>query len=152
MDEDVPPGDPWATTGVRLADFARLHDDGVLTEVPCLACGYPTLNERGGYHVCVVCHWEDDGTTRAQPDRAGGANHGLTLREATANIAESGVSRDRWDALTTPEYFLPAVRAARADLMAAYERLRVDPYDASTRAAVFRGRADLMRAIVTEMR
>jgi hypothetical protein len=45
MGEDVPAGDPWATTGVRLADFAGLHDAGVLTEVPCLACGYPSLRE-----------------------------------------------------------------------------------------------------------
>jgi hypothetical protein len=152
MGEDVPSGDPWATTGERLSDFARLHDEGVLPEVPCLACGYPSLNERGGYHVCVVCHWEDDGSTRERPDRRSAANHGLTLREATANIAEAGVSRDRWDALTNPEYFLPAVRAARAGLMASYERLRVDPHDSSARAAVFSGRADLMRAIVNEMR
>lgn len=27
----------------------------------CPVCGFPTLDERGMYEVCVVCLWEDDG-------------------------------------------------------------------------------------------
>lgn len=27
----------------------------------CPVCGFPTLDERGDYEVCVVCLWEDDG-------------------------------------------------------------------------------------------
>lgn len=152
MSGDAPVGDPWVTTGLRLATFAQLHAAGALTEVPCLACGYPTLSERGGYHVCVVCHWQDDGSTREQPDRQSMVNDGLTLREAAAHIADTGVSASPWHALTRPEHFLPAARAARADLVEAYERLRVDPRNASARADVYAGRARLMRAIVNEMR
>ena len=77
MTRDVPEGDPWATTCARRAASAKLHADGALDEVPCLACGYPTLTERGGYHICVVCHWEDDDSTRDQPDRPSAVNHGL---------------------------------------------------------------------------
>lgn len=144
--------DPWATTGERVIAFDHLHANGALAELPCLACGYPTLLERGGYHVCVVCHWEDDGSTREQPDRRSAANDGLTLRQAAAHIADTGVSCSRWHALTAPEYFLPAVRAARADLVEAYERLGVDPLDASARADVYHRRAGLMRAIINHMR
>jgi hypothetical protein len=27
----------------------------------CPICGFPTLDERGDYELCVVCQWEDDG-------------------------------------------------------------------------------------------
>lgn len=147
------PGDhAWVTAGTRLAAFDRLRSDGMVAGVTCQACGYPTLSERGGHHVCVVCHWQDDGSARDSPDRTSAVNDGLTLREAAANIAEYGVSVSQWDALARPEFFLPAVRAARADLVAAYDRLRVNPLDASTRADVTAGRARLMRAIINEMR
>lgn len=33
----------------------------------CPACGFPTLGERGGYALCVVCLWEDDGE-RSDPN------------------------------------------------------------------------------------
>lgn len=147
-----PADEAWATTGTRLAAFERLSADGVVSGVPCQACGYPTLSERGGYHVCVVCHWEDDGTSRDDdPDLSSSVNNGLTLREAAANVADYGVAVSPVHALTRPEFFLPAVRAARADLMGAYDRLRVGPLDASARADVTTGRARLMRAIVNEM-
>jgi hypothetical protein len=143
--------DPWAASSDRVALFADLHADGLLEEVPCMACGYPTLSERGGDHICVVCHWKDDGSTRDEPDVASAANHGLTLRQAVGHIAETGVFASRWFAVTAPEYFAPDVRTARAELVAAYERLRRDPRDAVARAAVHAGRARFMRAIVTAM-
>ena len=98
--------DPWATTGARFAAFAPdCRPTGALSEVPCQACGYPTLPAYGGDHICVVCHWQDDGSTREQPDRRSTVNHGLTLRQAAAHIAETGVFASRWHALTAPEYF-----------------------------------------------
>src|SRR5579885_3179586 len=33
--------------------------EGVKYSCPC--CGYKTLDERGGYDICPVCFWEDDG-------------------------------------------------------------------------------------------
>jgi len=152
MTRDVPEGDPWATTCARRAASAGLHADGALDELPCLACGYPTLTERGGYHICVVCHWEDDDSTRDQPDRPSAVNHGLTLRQAAAHISETGVfASPRW-AWTAPEYFTPEVRAARAELVEAYERLMVHPRDALARKDVHDGRSNLMYAIVNARR
>lgn len=152
MSTDAQARDPWVTVGLRWAASARIFAEGAVTDVPCHACGYPTLSEHGAAHVCVVCHWKDDDSTRDQPDRPSDANHGLTLRDAAVNVLETGVSASPGDALTRPEFFLPQVRAARADLMAAYDRLLANPRDGSTRAAVTAGRARLMRAIVNEMR
>jgi len=145
-------GDPWATTAARREAFAELHAEGALDELPCLACGYPTLTERGGFHICVVCHWEDDGSTPDQPDSPSAVNHDLSLRQAAAHVVETGVfAAPQW-AQTAPEYFTPEVRAARAELVAAYERLMVRPRDALARKDVRAGRATLMRAIVNAMR
>ena len=146
------PQDPWATTSARRTASARLHADGALDEVPCPACGYPTLTERGGNHICVVCHWQDDDSTRDQPDRPSALNHGLTLRQAAAHIVETGVyASPRW-AWTAPEYLTPRARAARAQLVAAYERLMIHPRDALARKDVHDGRSNLMYAIVNAMR
>ena len=150
--EEAAAADPWATTGARLNAFARLNADGAVSEVPCQACGYPTLPVQGGDHICVVCHWRDDGSTRDQPDRRSAVNHGLTLRQAAAHIAETGVFASRWHALTAPEYFDPAVQAARADLMSAYDRLQDDPLDTSARDDVRTRRTRFMYTIVTAMR
>jgi hypothetical protein len=142
----------WESVGQRLATFARLHADGALAEVPCPACGWPTLSGYGAHHVCVVCHWQDDGSTRDQPDRPSALNDDLSLREAAVQVAESGVAAAPITVLNRPQYFLPNVRAARAELVAAYERLRADPGDPEARTAVYLGRARVMRAIVNEMR
>lgn len=61
---------------------------GELEELhPCPCCGYRTLDERGGYDICPVCFWEDDGTSDV--DRHSGPNH-MTLREARANFQRFG--------------------------------------------------------------
>jgi hypothetical protein len=144
--------DPWETVAERLATFARLHADGVLPEVPCQACGYPTLPARGRNHICVVCHWRDDGSSREMPDVLSMENQGLTLRQAAAHIAETGVFASQWHALVAPEYFVPDVRAARAELMRAYDRLGRAPLDAAVRAEVRSRRTTFMYTIVHLMR
>ena len=152
MTWNVPGEDPWVTASARRAVSAKLHADGALDEVPCLACGYPTLTEWGGNHICVVCHWQDDDATLDQPDRPSALNHGVTLRQAAAHIVEIGVYASPSWAWTAPEYFTPRARVARAELVHAYERLMVRPRDASARKAVHDGRSNLMYAIVNAMR
>jgi hypothetical protein len=152
MIQDVPKGDPWSEISARRAASARLHADGALDEVPCLACGYPSLSERGGHHFCVVCLWQDDDAIRDQPDRPSELNHGLTLRQAAVHIVQAGVFASPGWARTAPEYFTAEVRAARAELVGAYERLMAAPGDPSARQAVQDGRAKLMYAIVNARR
>ncbi len=144
--------DPWDAVEDRVATFARLHSDGVLPEVPCQACGYPTLPAAGRNHICVVCHWRDDGSSRDRPDERSMENQGLTLRQAAAHIAETGVFASQWHALVAPEYFVPDVKAARAELMLAYDRLGLAPLSAAARADVQSRRTTFMYTIVHLMR
>src|SRR4051794_21420897 len=144
--------DPWETVEDRLATFARLHADGVLPEVPCQACGYPTLPASGRNHICVVCHWRDDGSSRDRPDERSMENQGLTPRQAGLHIAPTGVFASQWHALAAPEYFVPDVKAARAELMRAYDRLGQAPRSAAVRAEVQSRKITFMYTIVHLMR
>jgi hypothetical protein len=57
----------------------------------CPCCGYLTLSERGGFEICDVCFWEDDGQDDPDADVVrGGPNRGLSLTEARRNFAEIG--------------------------------------------------------------
>ncbi len=63
---------------------------------PCPCCGYLTLGERGGYEICSVCFWEDDGQDDHDADEVrGGPNHGLSLTQARRNFAEYGACDER---------------------------------------------------------
>jgi hypothetical protein len=148
---DIPVGDTWSATRSRVAAFTRLHADGALADVPCPACGYPTLPEHGARHICVLCHWQDDGSSGDEPDRPSARNHGLTLRQAVAHIGATGVFAAPVFAATAPAYYTPRARAARVALSEAYDRLRLSPRDPAAHAAVRTGRADVMIAIVQAM-
>jgi hypothetical protein len=52
----------------------------------CPICDYPTLSERGGYEICQLCNWEDDGTDEL--DSYSGPNGDYTVREARQNFCE----------------------------------------------------------------
>ena len=54
----------------------------------CPCCGFLTLPERGGYDICPVCFWEDDGQDDHDADEVrGGPNYTLSLTETRANYA-----------------------------------------------------------------
>jgi hypothetical protein len=72
----------------RLAANPAKRTDG-LFHCPC--CGFPTLDERAVYDICVICWWEDDG----QDDHGsnldkGGPNHGSSLDHARKNFLDHG--------------------------------------------------------------
>jgi hypothetical protein len=53
---------------------------------PCPCCGSKTLAERGGFDICPVCYWEDDGQDDEDADLVrGGPNGALSLTEARRN-------------------------------------------------------------------
>jgi hypothetical protein len=55
--------------------------------VKCPCCDYPTLTERAGYDICVLCNWEDDGQGDETADEVrGGPNSDYSLAEARANF------------------------------------------------------------------
>ncbi|MEU4764004.1 CPCC family cysteine-rich protein [Actinosynnema sp. NPDC023794] len=70
--------------------FARL----VRRRFACPCCGYLTLRERGGWDICPVCFWEDDGHGDHNADQRSGANR-LTLTEARENFVRFGACDER---------------------------------------------------------
>ncbi|MFF2290997.1 CPCC family cysteine-rich protein [Peribacillus butanolivorans] len=53
----------------------------------CPCCGFPTLDERGGYDICELCNWEDDGQDDPYSDEVwGGPNGDYSLTEARRNF------------------------------------------------------------------
>lgn len=97
---DVPRGIPSPDDRAsRLAWFAECapHDKQP-PELPlrCPCCGCLTLGERGGFEVCPVCVWEDDGQDDHDADTVrGGPNGGLSLTQARANYRRLGACCER---------------------------------------------------------
>jgi hypothetical protein len=57
----------------------------------CPCCRYPTLHDRGGYAICPVCWWEDDGQDDHDADEVrGGPNELLSLSQARRNFEAIG--------------------------------------------------------------
>jgi hypothetical protein len=68
--------------------------EGVLYRCPC--CGARTLGERGGFEICPVCFWEDDGQDDEDADVVrGGPNGDLSLTQGRKNFEEFGASDRR---------------------------------------------------------
>ena len=62
----------------------------------CPCCKFPTLNENGGYEICVICWWEDDGQTDKDADNVrGGPNSHYSLTHAQKNFADHGDMYDK---------------------------------------------------------
>jgi hypothetical protein len=81
-------------TGEYLLGRARelgLQVDAVEGEpeplLTCPCCRYRTLPERGGYFVCQVCLWEDDGGSN--PEAFSSPNR-MTLRKGRENFERYG--------------------------------------------------------------
>jgi hypothetical protein len=82
-----------------LEAYVDAFADGVTKEaVPglrycCSCCGYPTLDERGGFDICLLCNWEDDGQDDHNADRVlGGPNGDYSLAEARSNFEAHATS------------------------------------------------------------
>lgn len=68
--------------------WARLQRPDGTTAFLCPCCFLPTLEERGGYEICLACFWEDDGQDDRRADEVwGGPNGRYSLSEARANFA-----------------------------------------------------------------
>jgi hypothetical protein len=88
----------------------RLDEDSVVADAtagscyPCPCCSFRTLGERGGFEICPVCFWEDDGQDDHDTDVVrGGPNGRLSLSAARANYARCGASSDEFvDNVRTP--------------------------------------------------
>jgi hypothetical protein len=79
--------------GVDTRSVVAGHEGGPYR---CPCCGCRTLTERGGFELCPVCFWEDDGQDEADADTVrGGPNGSLSLRAAQVNFRDIGASDPR---------------------------------------------------------
>lgn len=46
----------------------------------CPICGKHIFEKDNNFEICPICHWEDDGVQRDEPDYPEGAN-GMSLNE-----------------------------------------------------------------------
>ena len=79
----------------------QLEESVVLPAEPgrrfrCPCCRCLTLDERGGFAICPVCFWEDDGQDDADASVVrGGPNGVLSLEQARTNYAALGACDER---------------------------------------------------------
>ncbi|MBI1802632.1 MAG: type II toxin-antitoxin system HicB family antitoxin [Chloroflexi bacterium] len=79
----------------RLIDVFAEAREGELYRCPC--CHHKTLETRGGYDICPVCSWEDDGQDDHDADIVrGGPNGVLSLTQAIINFDEFGACKKEY--------------------------------------------------------
>jgi len=61
----------------------------------CPCCHHLTLDERGGYDICPVCFWEDDGQDDQDADAIRGGPNPGSLTQARMNYLRFGASDQR---------------------------------------------------------
>ena len=83
--EDQFPDDDWKTPLPATLPIGLLA---------CPCCGHATLTERGGYEICPVCFWEDDGQDNDEADRWRGGPNRVSLREGRVNFLRFGASTE----------------------------------------------------------
>ncbi len=65
------------------------------TRYTCPCCGYPTLFQRGGFEVCELCDWEDDGQDDPHANEVwGGPNGSYSLAAARLNFKSHYIMYD----------------------------------------------------------
>jgi len=65
------------------------------TTQACPCCGYATLSERGGFEICEVCFWEDDGQDSEDADIERGGPNQTSLTVARRNYLKYRASDER---------------------------------------------------------
>jgi len=71
------------------------------TRYACPCCGYPTLFERGGYEICELCNWEDDGQDDPHENEIwGGPNGSYSLASARLNFQRYYIMYDPHEVTT----------------------------------------------------
>jgi hypothetical protein len=89
----------------------------------CPCCRFLTLDENGGFEICIICWWEDDGQQDKDADKVrGGPNGRYSLTDARKNFADHGHMYDQNQGIQSVEG--PSV--ARRALM---EYLRIIGFD-----------------------
>jgi hypothetical protein len=90
----------------------------------CPCCLFSTLKENGGFEICVICWWEDDGQNDQDAGEVrGGPNSDYSLTDARKNFADHGHMYDEGQGIQVVEQ--PS--AARRELVDYLRSIDFDP-------------------------
>jgi hypothetical protein len=90
----ISPWFDWYMNRLNNHSVIAPQQEGVTYHCPC--CGYRTLPKRGGYDICPICFWEDDGQDEQDADVVrGGPNGNASLTAARENFRAFGASLER---------------------------------------------------------
>lgn len=95
----------------------------------CPSCGFPTLNERGGYDICNICDWEDDGQDDSHADKILGGPNRISLTESRLKIGrELKLLADslHGDIITEPVQFFSILNKHEESMQTAEEKIKND--------------------------
>lgn len=99
----------------------------------CPCCGYPTLDEQGGYDICLICDWEDDGQNDSNADRVlGGPNGEYSLTQARSNFKQFFIMYSpEEDKRTASEDTLEEINTKK-ELCKVYDKLMINDNESET--------------------
>jgi hypothetical protein len=96
--EEIAQRNQWFEGYVHALDHrsvVRARAEGVVYRCPC--CGCSKLSERGGFEICPVCFWEDDGQDDSDADTVrGGPNGSLSLTQARQTFRAFEACDRKW--------------------------------------------------------
>lgn len=88
--KEIEDGEQWFemyVDSLNNRSIVKPSISGVKYTCPC--CSYLTLKERGGFNICPVCFWEDDGQDDQDADVVrGGPNGSKSLSSARKNYLD----------------------------------------------------------------
>ena len=88
------PLDPGTAWFYAYTDRLNTQPKDLPLRCPCCDC--KTLSERGGFEICPVCFWEDDGQDDHDANEVrGGPNGRLGLTEARENYRRFSTCEER---------------------------------------------------------
>ena len=83
----------------------------------CPCCGYQTLEDKGGFDLCPVCWWTDEGIDNHNADKLSSVNKGLSLICARYYFLLFGISKpERQDLLLNSEPVSKYVQGRKFEL------------------------------------
>jgi hypothetical protein len=90
MSEHDPVGGDFDSFSAFCSRPDPIYPVGKNGKFRCPCCLYFTLGSVGGYDICPICFWEDDGTTGEH----GFSPNGCSLDEGQKNYKRCGASKD----------------------------------------------------------
>ncbi|WP_442505878.1 CPCC family cysteine-rich protein [Novipirellula sp. SH528] len=96
--------------------------------IACPCCGYATLDERGGWDICRICWWEDDGQDNHNATVVtGGPNSNISLARARLNFISHGIFQPSRDDLHNNQDPVDGVTQLRKFLYSSSEQTLCEP-------------------------